>query len=177
MKTNLEMFSELMSRVPSTRLSDPRLIQWLITNGFFTQVASGRHHGNHRGGLFAHSLAVTEKLVEYTHDLNLNWQYPDSPYIVGMFHDLCKIDEYETTMIGGTLQITKIKNSDEHGEKSVRYLSRLMPLTGEEKLCIRYHMGPYMINEWNEFDHAIKKYENVLYTHMADMWVSRIKNK
>jgi 23S rRNA maturation-related 3'-5' exoribonuclease YhaM len=63
--------------------------------GFFRTPASVNHHGNYEGGLFDHSLAVTEALLCLTENLGLKWQRPESPIIVGMFHDLCKCYSYE----------------------------------------------------------------------------------
>ena len=62
--------------------------------GFFRAPASVNHHGNYEGGLFDHSFAVTEALLELTEKLDLKWWRPESPIIVGMFHDLCKCDQY-----------------------------------------------------------------------------------
>jgi hypothetical protein len=55
-------------------------------------------------------------------------------------------------------------------------LSQFITLTEEEMLCIRYHMGAYEKEEWSEFDLAIRKYENVLWTHQADMLASKVDN-
>lgn len=170
-----QKLTKLFSGVPGNRLATPRLLNWLDANGFYTQVASTGHHGDYPGGLFDHSWDVTHKLLEMTHKLNLVWEKPDSPYIVGMFHDVCKIDEYEIEMVNGQSTVIKTeKCGDEHGAKSVRYLSELIPLTNEEILCIRYHMGPYIRPDWVGYDNAIKQYENVLWTHTADMYASRL---
>ena len=59
----------------------------------------------------------------------------------------------------------------------IRALQLVPDLTEEEMLCIRYHMGAYQTDEWNEFDAAIHKYPNVLYTHMADMGASKIMGR
>lgn len=56
--------------------------------------ASTKYHGNHEGGLFDHSLAVAKHLVGLTESCQLKWKNCRSPYLVGMFHDLCKIDQY-----------------------------------------------------------------------------------
>jgi len=73
-------------------------------------------------------------LVELTEKNNLKWQRPESPYIVGMFHDLCKIDQYrhpvvaEAARLDGLIDYITDENSWEynpdvilkgHGEKSV----------------------------------------------------------
>ena len=60
----------------------------------------------------------------------------------------------------------------EHGGKSVRICEDNMTLTNEEKLCIRYHMGAYEVDDWAKFDKAISRYPNVLFTHTADMIAS-----
>jgi len=47
-------------------------------------------------------------------------------------------------------------------------------LTEEEILCIRYHMGAYNCDDWEGYDKAIRKYPNVLFTHTADMYASKV---
>lgn len=44
----------------------------------------------------------------------------------------------------------------------------------EERLCIRYHMGAYETSDWDEYDQAIRKFPNVLWTHTADMLASKL---
>lgn len=148
---------------------------WLVKNGFKTAPASTKYHGAYDGGLFEHSRVVMEQLINLTNDLHLQWENPRSPYIVGMFHDLCKIDAYKKPLNEGQ---PYIYNEDVilkgHGEKSVMLLSQFMSLTEEEILCIRYHMGAYEKDDWNGFDLAIKKYPNVLFTHTADMLASKL---
>jgi 23S rRNA maturation-related 3'-5' exoribonuclease YhaM len=148
---------------------------WLKEKGFFTSPASTKYHGNYEGGLFDHSLAVTEALVELTENNGLVWQNPRSPYIVGMFHDLCKIDQYRTdNKISGYFYREDALPG--HGDKSVIFLSQFYELTEEEKLCIRYHMGAFTDKEeWREYTQAIHEYGNVLWTHHADMIASHIK--
>lgn len=145
--------------------------------GFFTAPASTRFHGNYAGGLFDHSLVVTESLVNLTEKLGLTWERSESPYIVGMYHDLCKCDAYiwdiETDIY--------IFNPDivipGHGDKSVIIASQYIGLTEEELTCIRWHMGAYEKDPkmWEYYGRAIEKYPNVLYTHTADMIASKIK--
>lgn len=69
----------------------------LKEKGFFTAPASIHHHGAYSGALFDHSLAVTNSLLSLTKRLELKWQDERSPLIVGMFHDLCKVDNYTRT--------------------------------------------------------------------------------
>ena len=45
----------------------------------------------------------------------------------------------------------------------------------EEIMCIRWHMGAFDEREnWKYYSAAVKKYPNVLYTHVADMTASQI---
>mgnify|MGYP000159837857 FL=1 len=84
---------ELFNGMMKDKISD-EFYNWLIQNGFFTQPASTKYHGAYEGGLFDHSYKVTQILLDMTQRLNLQWTRPESPYIIGMFHDLCKIDNY-----------------------------------------------------------------------------------
>lgn len=153
-------------------------IRQLDRMGFFTAPASTKYHGDYEGGLFDHSLEVAYALNNLTVKLELNWEFSRSPFVVGMFHDLCKCDEYEVIshpcdpdVRYGHVNKLLLKG---HGEKSVMLLSQFMTLTEEEILCIRYHMGAYNTNEWDQYDLAIRKYPNVLFTHTADMIASKV---
>ena len=149
------------------------LYDWLIDNGFKTAPASTKYHGACEGGLYKHSNEVAYQLNTLTDKLSLRWQRKESPLIVGMFHDLCKIDAYTEIESG-----SYIHNDDQllkgHGDKSVMLLSQFMTLTEEEILCIRYHMGAYETDNWKQYDMAIKSYPNVLWTHTADMLASKL---
>ena len=155
-----------------TRL-DPEVLEDL---GFFTTPASTKYHGAYEGGLFDHSLAVTENLVELTEKLDLEWSRPESPYIVGMYHDLCKCDNYVVDPETGKYIYNPDMIIPGHGDKSVIMLSQHLKLTYEEIVCIRWHMGAYETDTklWNYYGRAIETYPNVLYTHTADMIASKI---
>lgn len=87
-------FVDFMASSGDEDLVSPDMLKYLALNHFFTAPASTKYHGNYEGGLFDHSFAVAEFLVQLTEDNHLTWKNPRSPYIVGMFHDLCKIDQY-----------------------------------------------------------------------------------
>ena len=139
--------------------------EWLWESGFFTAPASTKYHGAYDGGLFDHSWTVCKRLLKLTTDNKLEWQRPQSPFIVGMFHDICKCDQYKK--VGGTVMtFNGVEVSDPqgyhyeynqntllkgHGSKSVMILSRFINLTEEEMLSIRYHMGAYEKEEWHSF--------------------------
>ena len=163
--------------------------RWLVDNGFFVKPAAISHHGNYTGGLFDHSYEVMEDLVEITQKFNVKWQDVRSPWIVGMFHDLCKMDDYIDENAEGIVMMgtgSPVSNDPKwvkdngsiltgHGNKSVMMLSQFMTLTEEEIFCISFHMGAYETDRWNQYDAAIKKYETVLWTHTADMYASKVK--
>lgn len=170
MNNRLAKFDEMFNRFDCIT-DDFR--NWLIDYGFFTKPASINHHGQYEGALFDHSSEVSKALVLLSEKLNLHWERTESPYIVGMFHDLCKIDNY---MKDG--ESWKYNNSPlltGHGEKSVILLQRFINLTEEEILCIRWHMGAFDAKEnWNSYGCSVTKYPNVLYTHTADMIAARV---
>jgi len=162
---------------------------WLKDEGFFIAPASANHHGNYQGGLFDHSYLVAERLKILTKANRLKWEHPRSPLVVGMFHDLCKIDQYIAVvdepgveMFGGEIKgrTYKFEYNDDcliagHGDKSVMYLAQHMKLTPEEVICIRWHMGAFdEKSNWEYYSKAVKRYPNVLWTHTADMIASQI---
>lgn len=168
---------------------------WLRTNGFFTAPASTKYHGAYEGGLYDHSRCVYDRLANLTANNYLKWTRSQSPFIIGMFHDLCKCDQYtpiyKDTYVSNGKGKSVLKTEIDyyeyntktmlkgHATKSIIILSSLFTLTEEEMLCIRYHMGAYgneqeQKDEWSGFDKAIHKYPNVLWTHMADMLASKV---
>lgn len=176
--TIFDLTNESRTRANSYRLLMPMStlthIERLTELGFFEAPASTKYHGAYTGGLFDHSVEVTKTLVKLTEELKLEWSRPESPYIVGMFHDLCKVDVYNRNEYGD-LEYSDRSLIPGHGEKSVIYALKLLELTDEEIACIRWHMGAYEdAKMWAYFDKAIDQYPNVLYTHMADMIASKI---
>lgn len=175
---------------------DRGLLQYLEAAGFYEAPASKGHHGAYKGALFDHSLQVAYELINLTDKLGLKWERKESPAIVGMLHDLCKIDAYilvndeevvETQTLTGEKDRVKIVTGqhyewnrqqllDGHGEKSCILALRYIDLTDEELMCIRYHMGAFEgEKKWEKYSAAVAKYPNVLYTHTADMIASQIK--
>ena len=149
--------------------------RWMDEIGYFIAPSSRTHHGNYEGGNCDHSIAVCDQLVKLTEGLGLSWERQTSPYIVGLFHDLCKCDQYVKNEDTGEWEYNPNMLCSGHGEKSVMILSQMMQLTEEEVLCIRYHMGAYVKEDWSGYDAAIKKYPNVLFTHTADMLASKLE--
>lgn len=189
-------FVDFMASSGDEDLVSPDMLKYLSLNHFFTAPASTKYHGNYEGGLFDHSFTVAKFLVQLTEDNHLTWKNSRSPYIVGMFHDLCKIDQYipqyemreelEQSPLNDPKPMKFVKtlcgyeyNPDTllkgHGDKSVMLLSQFYTLTDEEIMCIRYHMGAFTDkSEWNDYTRAVSQYPNVLWTHQADMLASHV---
>lgn len=154
-------------------------VNTLITNGFLTAPASTKYHGNYEGGLFDHSLNVTRALLLMTENNDLKWGDERSPFVVGIIHDLCKIDQYMPVL--GAEKDEYTFNDDPvikgHGVKSVIYAQAMgIRLSDEERACIIYHMGAFTPKEeWRDYTHAVNVYPNVLWTHHADMIASHIE--
>lgn len=123
MNTNerIKIFKSLMGQVFGKEDVD-YFVATLKRMGYFTAPASTKYHGNYEGGLFDHSLEVTKSLLHLTKHLKLHWNSRKSPYFVGMFHDLCKCDNYIHNG-DGTYSYNPNVTLPGHGEKSLVLLA------------------------------------------------------
>lgn len=181
-KSEVTDFLNFMKLPDGTSIVSDGMMEYLMAHGFFTAPASTKYHGNYEGGLLEHSYMVTKFLLTLTQDNHLIWRKSRSPYIVGMFHDLCKIDQYriDNSVPYTVGEPTRYEYNPDtllkgHGDKSVMLLSQFYTLTEEEIACIRYHMGAFTDkSEWNDYTRAVRNYPNVLWTHQADMLASHV---
>lgn len=182
-KTNRSRLDDLFNREEFT--SDMRELFYGLVEGtdFFTAPASTRYHGSYPGGLFDHCFAMAQLLLDWTKKGLITWGRYESPIIVGLLHDFTKVGKYKVNLNfgeGPDKQYEFSYNSGSltyggHGSDSLIKVSLQFPLTQEEALCIRYHMGAYEGKEaWGEFDRAIRRYQTVLWTHHADMVASKV---
>lgn len=154
----------------------PSLYTWLLTSGYFDAPASAHHHGAYKGALADHSLAVAECLLTLTTQNGLVWQREESPVLVGLLHDVCKIDQYAYSPSDQRFSYRQDCLFSGHGAKSILMLASHVLLTEEEVACIRYHMGAFTPKEdWDYYTRAVHTYPNVLWTHQADMIASQIQ--
>lgn len=151
-----------------------KLFDYIENRGFTELPASLNHHLSGQGGLLIHSVNVAKSLIELTEKLNLKWERPESPIIIGLLHDLCKLEFYKRDGDRFVHNDNPEFDLGGHGMLSVVLAQRFIKLTDEEIYCIRFHMGAYEQKDWSKFDTAIKRYPNVLYTHTADMIASKI---
>lgn len=160
-----EQFIGIYQRYIKRKGAD-KLLKWLVVDSdFFTAPASTRFHLAEEGGLCAHSVHVFERLKrlyvdEFWRDMpNLKEMenvgverllQMESVAVVGLLHDLCKVDMYELELKnkkvdGEWQQVPTYTHKDKfpfgHGEKSVYIINQFMSLTDDEAMAIRWHMG------------------------------------
>lgn len=128
------------------------LISWLEASDFFTAPASTRYHESYEGGLVEHSLNVLRHLVRLNEHYATGYD-TETLAIVALFHDLCKVGCYKTSMRNVKDEKTGIWSKvpyymfDEdfkfggHGSKSVFLLQNFIKLTPDEAVAINCHMG------------------------------------
>ena len=89
------MSAEFTNRVlPYLPFDKDAVCKFLSKHNAFESPASTKYHGAWPGGWFEHSMTVMKQLVILTDRNGLDWQRKESPYIVGFFHDVCKLDQY-----------------------------------------------------------------------------------
>src|SRR5574344_1393620 len=80
------------------REGSEKFLQWLNNSDFFTAPASAKMHSAFSGGLCLHSMNVYNRLLD-----ELKLEYGDkwedncsleSATIMGLFHDLCKVNTF-----------------------------------------------------------------------------------
>lgn len=177
-----------MNRNREERLSEmlkdfPIILDYLLSHNFCEQPAAMKYHGAYAGGLFDHSMAVVEEIQKMTDALGLQWQRKESPVIIGLLHDICKLDDYtckyreEADMTSIDIRWNTEQTYGGHGEKSlIMALDAGIELTQEEKNCIWYHMGAFVPEkQWQHYTDAVKRFPNLLYVHTADMIASQVR--
>jgi hypothetical protein len=158
--SNKETFEELFyGHVMPNRPNTESLLNWLdVETDFYLAPCSTIYHLNISGGLCLHSLAVL-RCFDRLCDM-FRPEFPDeSRVICALLHDLCKVNNYVTALksrkTGELWPNGKAKWEDYigydvvdkfpfgHGEKSVYLAVKHIPLTDEEAIAIRWHMGAY----------------------------------
>ena len=160
-----------------------KLLDFLENSDFFTAPASTRYHGAHEGGLLEHSLNVYDCLSDLCARAKDRYglEYSDETIaIVGLFHDICKVNFYkvsyrnaknEATGVWEKVPYYTIEDSLPygHGEKSVYMLSSFLHLDREEAFAIRYHMGfSGSPDDKQNVSRAMELFPLALFTSFAD---------
>jgi len=103
-----------------------KFIKFLTDNEFFQLPASINHHSNYTGGLADHSIKVEKNLIMLLKVYGIIDKYNiDFIRLIGLFHDLCKIDRYEIEV-----------DNEEPTKKQYNYLKSLIA-NNKEKLSER----------------------------------------
>ena len=149
--------------------------------GYREAPASKGHHLAKRGGLLMHSVNVTQRLVELTNAFSVFWPRKESPYLVGMLHDLVKCRCYRA--VTGAAQDGESAweyvqpEYHGHGACSVAIAAELgIQLMREEIAAIMFHMGPWGVGKEyseSEFRAAMKAFApQIIATHTADWYAA-----
>lgn len=143
--------------------------------GYYDAPASKEHHLAVKGGLAEHSLNVTRRLIDISDALEIAWSREESPYLVGMLHDLVKCQCYKLNPDGKTYSYIQPKWPG-HGAASVMIATVELgiQLNPDEAAAITYHMGAFGLTgrAMDEFDAALDAFPGpIIATHTAD-WAS-----
>lgn len=92
LKANKDRFISLLTS--TNRPGVQNLIDFLNRTDFFEAPRSTRFHNNFKGGLCAHSLNVYDNLKKLNNLYKFNFS-DDSLRLVGLLHDLSKVNFYE----------------------------------------------------------------------------------
>lgn len=133
-------FYDIIMRTMKSREGLYEMTVWLERSDFFTAPAGMKHHGAYKGGLLHHSLNVYHRLAEKVEQSGEDIS-PASVATVALLHDVCKADFYREDGKGGYYVVNRFPMG--HGEKSAWLVGRLMDLTPDEALAIRWHMGQW----------------------------------
>lgn len=186
--TEIQRLNDFQKIAPEIVTENSAFLDWLTDNGYFHAPASAKYHDAYEGGLYDHSKRVAIRLSLLSADLRLEWQRKESPVLIGLFHDLCKIDQFievedapGKTMFGEDVARGRITHYEYnknvllkgHGDKSVILLSRFLTLTEEEIFCIRYHPGAFEQENIREYRAAVSRFPNLAYVHAVDLLAKR----
>lgn len=108
---------------------------------FVNAPASSQYHGVYRGGLLKHSCNVTRAMKRWVE------KHPNGPLtiddclVIGMYHDLCKFDNYIKQADGSYKAAPGAWRH--HAARSVEIIEKLhlVELTRLQRVCILLHMS------------------------------------
>ena len=147
--------------------------------GYYDAPASKGHHLAEHGGLLVHSVNVTQRLVNLSVAWHVDWPRMESPYIVGMLHDLVKCRCYRA-IDGAELPWAYVQPEyPGHGACSVAIAAELgIRLVREEIAAITFHMGTFGIGKEyteKEFYAAMDVFASpIVATHAADWFAASV---
>ena len=187
-KEELDERGKFVKMLEETHLSKDvtkKIVAYLDGTDFFTAPASTIYHNNIPNGLVLHSMHVAEILKKLTADNSIKWENESSPIVIGLLHDICKVNVYD-------VQMRNVKGEDGkwtqkpyyvfndknpllgvHGDRSVAMILKLTnELTDQELACIRWHMGAGQEGDLRGYNAAALIEPNIVWAHMADNMAS-----
>ncbi len=178
------------------------LLTYLKTQtDFYTAPASSSGHGMYEGGLLEHSLEVYDNLLVINNAFKIKCE-PDTAIISSLLHDLCKTNFYKLdkkdrkvkdengndvlNSYGKPTWLPEVYYSFDdklplgHGEKSIIIAQQHIPLTVEEIMSIRWHMGGFddtgrSYSGGFALSRAMDKYPLVTALQIADLAATRFE--
>lgn len=193
--SNKSRFVALVKSITRDGFEADKLLYKLENSDFYTAPASTVYHNSFAGGLLAHSLNVYDRLVTLVNSLDITAYSEDTLKIVGLFHDLAKMNFYESYVRNVKRYSDHGSKSDDmgkfdwasergykvrepadrylfgtHGQNSERILSYFTPLSEEESAAIIWHHAG-MDNGGVDKDLTpiLNKYSLATLLHIADM--------
>ena len=154
------------------------LIEWLTHSDYFTAPASTVYHLNREGGLAQHSLNVYYTLQNLNEVYGLNLK-EDTMIFTALLHDVCKVNLYKPNILKSGQQSTAkpYEHDDQlplgHAEKSLAILNKIIELTEQEQMMIRWHMGTFDKAFFTYQKTILDKFPECLAMFMAD-WTASV---
>lgn len=191
---NKAVFIALIDSIKREGFLKDQLIAKLKNSDFFFAPASTKYHGAYKGGLCEHSINVYNNLVKLNEMKIMDFD-EDSMKIVALFHDISKMNLYETYFqnkknyyAGGskhdeggsydweTVTAYKVKDAEDrfifgnHEQTSEFMLRTYCPLTYEESIAIlHHHAGMSWDSAKNNISEVLNRYPLATMLHLADM--------
>lgn len=165
------------------------MIAWLESTDFYTAPASTRKHGAIEGGLLRHSLTVHKYMQNFSKPLEDKLP-EDSITLTALLHDICKVNFYGRSVRNVKIPGERRWEEQEsftiedqfplgHGEKSLFLVQRHIPLTDDEALAIRWHMGGFddaarAYASGLTLSNAFEQSKLAVALHVADMYTANM---
>ena len=141
---NMREIISLLRKIQRPGINE--LISFLVKNQFFYVSFNDINDSGmqHAGAVADHSLGVYNTLLKLNQvfDIQLN---EESMIIVGLLHDICRIDSNNNFHVG-------------HSEKSIYIIQRYIQLTDDEIIAINSHMG-YADDRCHSYNEFLKAYD------------------
>ena len=195
---NKQAFISIVKKIHRDGADIEGLLRKLEESDFYYAPASTQYHGSYRGGLVEHCLNVYENLKKMVENKNEKLGSDcsiaeDSVIIVGLFHDISKMNYYEPYTKNIKVYRENGKKVDEVGkfdwetvpcfrtmenrflygshEQTAEFIIRhYIPLTVEESVAILNHMGGMSYDSTKlELAPFYSEYPLLTMLHCADM--------